>query len=338
MSERFKIFSVGDLFNLPSPRWRVQDLLAVGGFSLIYASAGHGKTFLALDLALCVASAREFHGRAVVGGPVLYVSGEGRGGLKNRVAAWMKEHSVRDVPDAFFVLEGVQFHRPHDVSELRQRIGRMPVSPQLIVIDTLARCAVGVEENEATAIGEWVESVERLQRELSVDVLVLHHAQKQQSKKEQQERGSSALIGAVGAAIRLRRRDDIVTVTCKKQKDAEEFDEFSLRMKTIDLGINEHDERVQSCVLVPADSSFGGLTAAHRKMLIALHDLGGRANRAEWRARVDATERTFDRWREQLEELKLIEAEGRGAYCLTDLGKAEVAEVVDCQRLTTRAA
>jgi hypothetical protein len=123
----------------------------------------------------------------------------------------------------------------------------------------------------------------------------------------------------------LKRIENRITVTCKKQKDAEEFDEFALVMKPVDLGVSEFGEPIQSCVLIDAGVHGAGLLSRHRKMLIALSQLGGRATRTDWRSSVGVPERTFDRWRDQLLALKYIEPDQPGTYKITQAGYDAIA-------------
>src|SRR5207237_91158 len=157
---------------------------------------------------------------------------------------------LSDVPEAFFVLDAVQFHRMEDIAIVKTRIDALGTIPSVVVVDTFARCAVGVNENDATEVGVWLDAVRELQEELHVDVLALHHARRQQGKAQTGERGSTAFIGAVDTAVRLKRTDKVVKVTCEKQKDAEDFESFALHTKVVSLGVNEHGEPMDSCVLV----------------------------------------------------------------------------------------
>jgi hypothetical protein len=109
-------------------------------------------------------------------GPVVYVLGEGRGGLKNRIAAWLRERDVEDVSDVFFVLAPVHFHRTEDVAALRAEIEAVHIKPVMVVIDTFARCAVGIDQNDATAMDQWIDAIRELQEQMKVDVLALHHS------------------------------------------------------------------------------------------------------------------------------------------------------------------
>lgn len=70
---------VTPLFGLddPPPRqWRIEDLVPDNHLTMLIGDGGTGKSFLALHLALCVASGRPFLGRDVRRGRVLYLDYE----------------------------------------------------------------------------------------------------------------------------------------------------------------------------------------------------------------------------------------------------------------------
>jgi hypothetical protein len=312
---QLKLFSIDDVMNESSPEWRVEGLLQVGTLSMIYAPQEQYKTFFGLDLALCVAHGLDFHGRPVKQGPTVYILGEGRGGLKNRIQAWLRENGVEDKGNAFFSLEAVQFRRFEDVQPLVNEIEAKNIKPAMVFIDTFARSAVGVDENDARDVGQWIHSVTRLQHQLDVDVVVLHHAQKSGGDfGTPRERGSSAFIGAVDTVIRLTATDKQVKVTCEKQKDAERFDPFTLAVKVLSLGANERGELASSCVLVDPedpDVAIDPLADEHRVMLSTLKESpGSTAKRQDWFPKTGFSERSFDRYRNELVTRKYIKAVG----------------------------
>ena len=53
---RFKLHSIQDVLNLPPLEWLVEDVLPVGGQAVLYGPSGEGKSFVALDMALAIAS------------------------------------------------------------------------------------------------------------------------------------------------------------------------------------------------------------------------------------------------------------------------------------------
>src|SRR4030095_2900240 len=99
---RFKLHSVPELCGLPAPDWLIQGILALGVMAGLYGPSGHGKSFVALAWALCIATGRDWFGRATSQGPVIYVAAEGGRSIRKRVQAWMNDHGLSAIPDGFF--------------------------------------------------------------------------------------------------------------------------------------------------------------------------------------------------------------------------------------------
>lgn len=227
------LYTPADLKRLPPPVWLVEDYLQASTIGLFFGPSNTFKTFVALDIALSVASGRDWHGAAVQRGAVIYISGEGRVGMRDRVAAWENVHGVIATDEIQFLFEPVQFHREPSVREfldglessLRQKT--LATSPSLVVVDTLARCFVGGDENEARDMGEFVAGVENVRRRLDCTILILHHTG---HANKSRARGSSALHAAMDTVwntskVQRKRRGKSyqVELSCAKHKDADEF-------------------------------------------------------------------------------------------------------------------
>jgi hypothetical protein len=61
-------------------------------FTVVNGPSGAGKTFAMLDMAMCIATGRDWHGHKVKKAPVVYVVGEGTLGIKKRVGAWKQQN------------------------------------------------------------------------------------------------------------------------------------------------------------------------------------------------------------------------------------------------------
>jgi hypothetical protein len=80
--------------------WLVHNLLGAGDASAFYGVPGSGKSVLVEDLALHVAAGREWHGRAVNRGAVLFVALERRKLVERRAIAFRERHQIEDIPFA----------------------------------------------------------------------------------------------------------------------------------------------------------------------------------------------------------------------------------------------
>jgi hypothetical protein len=238
-AKSMQLYSVGELFDLPGPEWQIEKVFPMESFVVIYGASGEGKSFLALDMGLSVAQGKGWQGRAVQQGSVVYVAAEGGRSIRKRINAWMLHHNVGDIQNAFFLLEGVQVTNDEDVSSLIKLIHDRGIKPSLIVLDTLARCFVGGDENSAKEMGEFIDGVGKLQKAVGATVMVLHHT----GKNGATERGSTALRGAADVMIHVSKLNDAITVENDKQKDDEEFEKI-----TMDLAKVSGSE---SCVLKP---------------------------------------------------------------------------------------
>ena len=124
---RFQLYHDGDVIDFPDPEWTIDGILPADSLAQLYGSPDGGKTFLAVDISLCVANGQDWGGRRVRQGPVVYVFGEGRSGIKQRVAAWKEKHGlpagVRTSAGVYFLPSPVQLLQPKDVTDLLGVIG-----------------------------------------------------------------------------------------------------------------------------------------------------------------------------------------------------------------------
>src|SRR5688572_3923506 len=112
VQERLKLYSIGELFALPEPQWLIRDIMPTPGLCLLYGASGYGKSFVAIDLAMSVATGRDWMGQfPVEQGAVVYIAAEGLSGIKKRVAAWQTHHTDAAHPTALtFCLKAVDLY------------------------------------------------------------------------------------------------------------------------------------------------------------------------------------------------------------------------------------
>ena len=235
----YPTMAIGELMAMPPIKFLVDSLFTEHGFSVMYGPPGCGKTFLALDIALCVATGQEFHEMEVKQGAVLYIAGEGVGGLGKRVKAWIDKRGVgvneKELP--FYVLPtAVDFTNPADVEKLSATIHLLEERAggfSLIVVDTVARALLGADENSATDIGKFVKTCDTLKQRYHAALIGIHHSGKDGSRGM---RGSSALLGAVDTSIQIKKSGAQITLVTEKQKDAEPAGNYFFQMESTEIG------------------------------------------------------------------------------------------------------
>lgn len=219
---RAALLDTDGLDTVQEPQPLVDGILYRNSIGYIIGSPGHGKTFVSLDIAGCVGTGQVWQTYRVTQGPVLYLVAEGMTGVKQRVRAWEaamghKMTGVQFLPVAIQAATADWKSFIDLVTEL---------APTLIVIDTQARVTVGLEENSAKDMGQFVHRVEQLRIASGACVLIVHH----QGRQGDHMRGSTAMEGAADTIVKVTKDDQVLTVACQKQKNAPEFDQFQLRL------------------------------------------------------------------------------------------------------------
>lgn len=196
-----RLYDTEELMKLPPPHWMVDDLLTENSFAVLYGPSGWGKSFITMDIALSVATGlRWTNQRRTEPGFVLYVSAEGRAGLGQRVTAWMRDKQL-DPPDADIVWlpEAVSISSESEhIDILFQRFEELERQPDLVIIDTLARCFEG-DENKTEDMSRFVRGCDKIRHEYGCSVLAVHHTNIQEGR----ERGNGALRAAADAMVRV---------------------------------------------------------------------------------------------------------------------------------------
>jgi hypothetical protein len=193
---RARLINANDLQYLTAPIYLLDEYpIYVNGFNVIAGASGGGKSFVALDISGKI---------ALNYGPVVYVAGEGLHGYNARWQAW-KAYNRCDTERLWFYEEAVQVMDHHELTAFIELISQH--KPLLVVIDTLARSAVGIEENSAREIGMFVRALDILRTTLNTSILVVHH-----TGKDGKIRGSSALYAAADSVISLTSEDNRITL------------------------------------------------------------------------------------------------------------------------------
>jgi 5S rRNA maturation endonuclease (ribonuclease M5) len=254
---RIRFLSIDDLENLAPPSFLIEDTITDNGLSVLWGRSGAMKSFVALDMGLCVATATAWHGRETKGGLVIYVAAEGSHGLGRRAVGWCRtrgrnlDHSrFRVVPQALVVTS-------NDLDALVAGVMALGSKPALIILDTLARTFGNGDENKQADMNAYVTAADRLRELTGAHVMIVHHSGVHEDKRE---RGSNVLRGAADTVIKVERKNEtdleiINKAPQGKQKDAEEFSTVRLRTVKVSytqagveqttLVLNENEESAQ---------------------------------------------------------------------------------------------
>lgn len=224
---------------LHAPNWLVRGFLERDTLALLFGDPASGKSFVALDLAACLAAGcASFHGLDVCApGPAVYIAGEGQHGLRRRCGAWARHHGITLADAPLFLSRGAAALTDAEmmayVAEAVDAIGTPPV---LIVLDTLAR-NIGpmADENSTRDMGAAIAGADSLRERYGCAVLLVHHSG---HGAKDRARGSTALRAAVDAEYRVSRDPGgILELSCTKAKDHAPLAPMAFRFVSVGLGV-----------------------------------------------------------------------------------------------------
>ncbi len=304
-----KLLHANDLSKLPAKEWLIDGELPANELACLFGASEGGKSFLALSYALSMAQQHN----------VVYIAAEGASGYAERIKAWCI-HQRMSTGNLYFWPQAVALLQESAVSEFVTEIAHL--RPALIVVDTVAWCLVGGDENSSKDMMLFVTACERIRRETSATVLLVHH-----TGKSGDYRGSSALKGAMDVMIELKNDDGLITVSCAKMKDAPDFERRKLRLMPV--------QGTASCVLVPVEQIAprhdNSLTTLERDILDTLNlpifeSTGARTKDVQSSIDKKYSDRALYRALSSLKVRALITQSAKGdPYYITDKGRDALA-------------
>ncbi|MGY1691996.1 AAA family ATPase [Geodermatophilus sp. SYSU D01105] len=269
---RERLLSRAGLANLPNPEPLIADTIDRRTVVVVAGHFGSLKSFVLQAWAASIATGSSWLGREVQQGTVLYVAAEGAQGLHPRFTAWEYGWQQRIPDDALAVLpEPVNLLDAAAVSDLCE----LAAGRSLVILDTLARCLVGADENSAKDMGIAVDSLYRLRNAIGHGtVVVAHHTGKDRSTI----RGSSALEAGVDTVYTAEGDARLVYLKRTKRKDGPREDHLQIKLSPVlDSGVIVSalaaDIKPNARELMSVFMSAFGATGASKADLRAVADM-----------------------------------------------------------------
>jgi RecA-family ATPase len=225
--KKYPIIRAEDLLaTLPLPRkWVIVDFLPRNIVAALIAAGGSGKSYLAMNLAISVASGGILFNKFMPSkeGKVVFISGEDDIAELQRRLHWstssLPKHVVErigkninfvDLADTFEAFTEKdrtgEVHMTSSVTNLISSIKESVGSEvDLIIVDPVSRFRGG-EENLAIDTTRFVQALQIFARQLNATVLCLHHVNKGAKSNgtgQNNARGSSALVDGVRLVMEL---------------------------------------------------------------------------------------------------------------------------------------
>jgi len=221
----------------------------------LYGPPGSFKSFVALSIAEAIATGNQWMGREVeTPGAVLYICGEGFGGVGARIKACKIYNKTPAGTEIYVIRAALNLRSSADdfdllMASIKDLMEKTGVQFELVQIDTLARAFGAGNENNSEDMAAFIHNTGRIQRMLGCSLMVVHHSGKDALKGL---RGHSSLLGAVDTQLELAKIDAAPNLasqvagsgilTVSKQKDGETgvkigFEMVKVEIKASALGI-----------------------------------------------------------------------------------------------------
>lgn len=240
-------------------RWVVKGLIEQASLFMLFGPPKSGKTFAALDLALHVATGRDWFGRKLKhAGLVVYIARESVGAIKRRVLAHARHHKLEteDLRRLAIVTSNLNLMETDSVTAMLQLIRSAEQhareSAVLIIIDTLARAMTGGDEDKARDMSTAIAGADQLRETINAAVGLVHHEGKTEARGA---RGSNALLGAVDLSIVVSRDADAGTsrMTVDAQREGDGSFSVGFSLDHVHLGEDDDGDEIATAVVVPTD-------------------------------------------------------------------------------------
>lgn len=249
---RIKLIPFDEIKLNTERRYLVKGLIPREGLCVAWGPPKCGKSFWAYDLSMHPALGWPYRGRRVQGGPVVYCAFEGAHGFSARIEAFRQKFLQDDADPVAFYLEPVTLDLVRDHAELIRVIKETLTNkkPVFVVLDTLNRSLKGSESNDEDMTA-YIRAADAVREAFGCAVLIVHHC----GVAGDRPRGHTSLTGAVDAQLAVK-RDAIGNIEVKIEwmKDGPEGDKIYSRLETIAVGLDEDEEEITSCIIVPVDA------------------------------------------------------------------------------------
>ncbi|WP_192359490.1 AAA family ATPase [Mesorhizobium mediterraneum] len=255
---RFRMTWFDDIADSRPKHSLINGMLGEGEFTMVSGMPGSGKSVIMTDAACHVAAGREWHGRKVKQGLVIYVAAERQALTERRMLAFRKVHGVKDVP--LLVLGGMIDLTTGlaDADALATAIndaGKACGEPCVwIIIDTLTRTFGPGDQHQSKDMAKFVRSCDRLSEKTKAHVTVIHHT----GWAGDRGKGAIDLDGAVDASFMVKKSASGYALECDGANDGDEGTICHFTMKGIEVGIDDEGEPTYAPVVMPSDGVSAG--------------------------------------------------------------------------------
>lgn len=218
------------LREMKEPEYLVKGVLPSHGVGHLVGESYAGKTFVALDLALSLASSEieKWMGHDAPGEhSVAYIAMEGGFDLGQRVDAWEELNGpVKDDNLRLLVEQDFDLMKPSALETLKEIES---FNPSVLIIDTQSLAAPQADENDNSSMTALMSTVKLLSQAFGCLVILVHHA----GYSADRARGASAQFANMDVSLYVKAgssQDDLRTLKVTKLKSGRLPDDMKFRL------------------------------------------------------------------------------------------------------------
>ena len=276
---RFKLIPFRELVPGKERNYSVKGLIPRVGLTVVWGPPKCFKSFWTMDVVMHVALGREYRGRRVQQGSVVYCAFEGASGFGDRAAGFRKAYKIPAEQDVPFYLSPLRMNLVRDHEALIEFIKLQIADPVIVVLDTLNRSLEGSESSDED-MGAYLNAADAIRETFNCMVIIVHHCGIDGTRP----RGHTSLSGAVDAQLKVVRdgEENSASVTVEWMKDGPEGDVIESEFERVAVGVDEDGDEKATLVVKPSKTTItkiefkldGQSATAYRLLKEAIADEG----------------------------------------------------------------
>jgi len=244
------------------PSWLIDQLWTHQAVGVIGGSPKSGKTWLALEIAVSVASGSPCLGRFEVLSPglvLIYAAEDSAVAVRSRIESLARLHQVdfNRLDVHIITVDSLRLDRPEHQDRLESTL--LLYRPALLILDPLVRIHA-IDENVAGQVSTLLGFIRSLQRKTGAAIALVHHVRKNVSPNGgagYSLRGSGDLYAWLDSFLYLRMHQDQRTLSAE-HRSAPAFGPIALELAQSDLGASL---KIRAIAANPLESSPNDLAA-----------------------------------------------------------------------------
>lgn len=307
----------------PSESWMIQPLWGRSAVGFLFGQPKLGKSWLALDIAVSVASKTPCLGAFGVQDPgsvLIYLAEDALEDVRARVASLcVRRHlDILDLDLHVITVPTLRLDGPADQDKLRLTLELL--RPRLLVLDPLVRLHA-LHENDASEMSRLLGYFRELQRTYDLAVMVIHHSRKRgASHAGQTLRGSSDFYAWTDVAACLTREGDRRLLLEVEHRSARSPDPIHLELHSRD----DSPETYLRAIKTEADNCPFPAPSLEKRILQLLEDHETPQTNRQLREALQIQNSRVSQVLADLKKQGLVERQGKAGWTL-------VKSTTDCQ-------